>query len=78
MSVKIYKMNWIWKRKNIKSDEYLALEAKLSSLSLRFTDLELELGLILSKLKFKYKITKRDLKEEEASEDIKTSVLLPE
>ena len=43
---------------------------------------KLELALILTKLKFKYKITKRDLKEdsmnEEQSEDIKTNPLLTE
>jgi len=71
-------MSWIWKRKSIDSAEYIKLEGALSSLKLRFTDLELELALILKKLKFKYKITKRDLAEDESSEDIKGSVLLPE
>ena len=71
-------MNWIWRNRKIKSDEYILLEGALSSLKLRFTDLELELALILKKLKFKYKITKRDLKDDEETEDIKGSVLLPE
>jgi len=71
-------MNWIWKRKSISSIEFLDLEKQISSLKLRFTDMELELALILKKLKFKYKITKRDLKEDDEPEDIKGSVLLPE
>jgi len=74
-------MNWIWRRREIKSEEFALLEKKLSSLQLRFTDLELELALILKKLKFKYKITKRDLKEDDDKgepEDIYNGMLLKE
>jgi len=50
---------------------------ELGAQKLRLQDLELELALILRKLKFKYKITKRDIAEDK-TEDIKSSVLLPE
>jgi len=67
-----------WKKK-INSDEYLELKTELAALKIDFKSMQLDLNLILKKLKFKYKITARDLKEEEGqSEDIKSSVLLPE
>jgi len=68
----------MWGKKKLQSDEYIKLEGAVSALRLRFTDMELELALILKKLKFKYKITKRDLAEDEKTEDISSSVLLPE
>ena len=61
-----------------KKKQLIELHEEVEELKLRFTNLELELALILKKLKFKYKITKRDLKDKEETEDIKTSVLLPE
>lgn len=61
--------------KKIKSDEYLELFQMIESLKIAFTSLKLELDLIIKKLKFKYKITAKDLKEE--AEDIKDKVLLP-
>lgn len=74
-------MNWIWKEKKISSAEYLELLKELSSQKLKLTDLELELALILKKLKFKYKITKRDLVEEDKKDepvDIYNGMLLKE
>lgn len=74
-------MNWIWRKRNIQSEEYLDLLKELSSQKLKLTDLELELALILKKLKFKYKITKRDLAEDDKKdepEDIYNGMLIRE
>jgi len=69
----------MWFQKKINSDEYLELKADLSALKIELKEQKLELALILTKLKFKYKITKRDLKEDIAEEeDIKTNPLLTE
>jgi len=66
-----------WQKKNLDTREYLELKKDLGALRIETQSLKLELDLILSKLKFKYKITKRDLKEEQ-SEDLNNSVLLPD
>lgn len=73
-------MFWNKKVKDVSREEYIALVQNVSNMKLEIKELNLELALILKKLKFKYKITKRDLKEDddEKSEDIKTKVLLPE
>jgi len=67
-----------WKKKE-QTKDYIALRVEIDELKLRFRALELDLALILKKLKFKYKITNRDLKEEEeTTKDLSNSVLLPE
>jgi len=66
-----------FQKKNLDTREYLELKKDLGALRIETQSLKLELDLILSKLKFKYKITKRDLKEEQ-SEDLNNSVLLPD
>ena len=74
-------MSWNWRKKDnnfVSQSCFNDLMQNVSNMKLQIRELELELALILKKLKFKYKITKRDLKEEEETEDIKGQVLLPE
>lgn len=67
-----------WKKKE-QTKDYIALRVEIDELKLRFRALELDLALILKKLKFKYKITNRDLAEDEdTTKDLSNSVLLPE
>lgn len=67
----------MWFRKKLNSEEYLELKKDLSTLKILILDLDLEFALILKKLKFKYKITKKDLDGGEPK-DLKESVLLPD
>lgn len=60
--------------KNLKSEEYLELKKTLEALKIEVHSLKLDFELIVKKLKFKYKINYGDDK----TEDIKTSVLLPD
>jgi len=62
----------------LKSKEYLSLKQELEDLKIEVKSLNLELDLILSKLKFKYKIRKSDLKEEEPEKDLSKRMLLPD
>lgn len=66
----------IWNKK-INSDEFLELKKELSSLKLEIHELQLDFGLIVKKLKIKYKISKGEDAEEEGK-DLSNSVLLPE
>lgn len=68
-------MTWL-KHKKIDSKEYLELKQELQSLKIDMKTLQLDLELIIKKLKFKYKISTRDNTEE--TETSKSNVLLPE
>lgn len=68
-----------WKSKE-QGKDYIALRVEIDELKLRFRGLELDLALILKKLKFKYKITNRDLAEDDKEETkgLSNPMLLPE
>jgi plasmid rolling circle replication initiator protein Rep len=63
-----------WKKKELESEEYLKLKKELAELKIDFKALAMDFDLVVKKLKVKYKISNRD----KESEDINSSVLLPD
>lgn len=65
-------------KKKINTKEYLELKQALESLRIEFAGLRMDFDLIVSKLKFKYKINSKILKEEDENERNKSDVIIPE
>jgi len=66
-----------WKK--ISSEEYLELKKEIEALKISFKTLQLDLELVIKKLKFKYKISTRENPEaNENPKDLSKEILLPE